>query len=248
MLNKTKTILFIVILFQLNCGVTSQNSIKAANESQEVKKQDAKLKRQAKYYIKQGWYYERKKNYGAAIQMYEKANEIGHPHAEESLNRCRERALKNYDKDIKTAEYFFEKRKYARAKQMCLYIEIYKKDDSRNLELKKKAEAKLDSWTNPYRKKAQYYYNKNNYKKAKFQMFRLLKVNPYDEEAQKFIMHCDKMIEYDETYRYAVILYSRGRYGRAYKNFKYIDNHVKDFRDTTKFMDKCQENLKKRRK
>lgn len=242
MLNKIKVTAFIIILIQLNCGATSQNSVKNNDTKAEI--QDPKLKRQARSYLKQGWYYESKKNYGAAIQMYAKANEIGDPHAEESLNRCRERALKNYDKDIKTAEYFYKVRKYARAKQMCLYIEIYKKDDSRNLELKKKVEEKLDSWTKPYRKKAQYYYNKNNYKKAKFQMFRLLKVNPYDEEAQKFIMHCDKMIEYDETYRYAVILYSRGRYRKAYKNFKYIDDHVKDFKDTTEFMNKCQSKLK----
>lgn len=246
MSDKIRIIAVTLFLIQLSCGATSKNSIKEYNNINGSENKNISSEVEAKNYFKQGWYYEQKKNYYAALQMYIKADEMGHSDAEERLKICKKVASKNYDNDIAAAEYFYKKRKYARARQMCLYIELYNKDDSRNSKLKKKIEKKLISWTKPYKDKAQYYYNKNDYKKAKFMTFRLLRVDPYDEEAKRFIMHCDKMIEYNETYKYALALYNRGRYNRAYKNFKYIDERIKDFRDTTKLMNECQKILKKR--
>jgi tetratricopeptide (TPR) repeat protein len=187
----------------------------------------------AKFYSK-GIKYKKGKKYDDALSMFLNIEEIdpNYKDVQDQIKFCRVKLVKKYKEDIKKAQKLYKRKHYSEAYSFCLKARRYDPEGSDVTRLMSDIQEIFDKETDKHRKKAENYYSKNDYEGAKEELQKLLKINPWDKEANKILKNCNRKIALNKEYLAAAKEFKKRNYFEALARFHNINRREKGYKDT----------------
>ena len=150
-----------------------------------------------------------------------------------------------FEKKMKLAERYYNRKRYKSAYIHCLRAEKYRPDSVELSLLERNIESALREQSGRYLRKGEDLYSRKRYTAAQRYLKRALKVNPWDKEARDLLKKCNSKIAVAKMYERARKRYRKRDYFAAYVLFQSIDRREPGFRDTKFYIERTKKLLEK---
>ncbi len=150
-----------------------------------------------------------------------------------------------FEKKIKLAERYYNRKHYKSAYNQCLKAEKYRPDSVELALLERNIESALREQSGRYLRKGEDLYSRKRYKAARSYLKRALRVNPWDKGARALLKKCNRKIAVAKMYDRARKKYRKRDYYAAYELFQIIDKREPGFRGTKSYIERTKKLLER---
>ncbi len=210
-----------------------------------IKRKERKIERKNNVNYNRAIYYKKTKKYEIALDLFLRVQkeDPDYEDVDDQIDQCREKLAKRYDWRIKVAKSQYGRRQYIKAYSNALKASKINPYGSEAKSLKDDISGVLQNRTRAYRKRADYYFNRKLYSRAKDEAEKIIRMNPWNEYAADMKKKCNRMIAVDRDYKTGRKLFRKKNYFAARRTFRSVNSREKGYKYTEAYLKKIDRAL-----